>query len=252
MLGLLVAGLLAGCAPTFVSTDPAVPRSEKEALLVLPGLRNSLRGHRAAKRFYPGHGYDVFIPDYVSRDGLDGSVANLEAFISEHRLKEYRKVHAFVHVMGGWSLNKYLGDQPFPNLETVVYNRSPLQEQAPRIYLENMPRIVNLIFGEAVKDMRDTPYPELAKGDRKIAMIIETRATPYVRRHRDQVVYDGARSWTPESFGQEHDDRIYVFLHHDEIYYRLDEFGDELMAFLREGKFTDEAARKPAEGDPFR
>jgi len=242
---------LPSCSSSLVHVQPATPRKDKKALLVLPGLRNSPRGQIAAKKWYPGRIYDVFIPDYVSREGFDGSVANLEALIDEHRLEEYGEVCAFVYLMGGWTLNKYLETHEFGNLRKIVYDRSPYQEQAPRIFLENIPGIVHLLFGTAVDQMRDTPYPTLPKGDRKIGLLIENRATPYIRRHRDQLHPIGPGDWLPDAFGQEHDDRMHVFLHHDEIYYRLDEFGDELISFFETGRFTDEAARDPIDRNSF-
>lgn len=242
---------LPSCSSSLVHVQPATPRKDKKALLVLPGLRNSPRGQIAAKKWYPGRGYDVFIPNYVSREGFDGSVANLEALIDEHQLEEYGEVCAFVYLMGGWTLNKYLETHEFRNLKSIVYDRSPYQEQAPRIFLENIPGIVHLIFGTAVDQMRDTPYPALPKGDRRIGLVIENRATPYIRRHRDQLEPITDEDWLPRAFGQEHDDRMHVFLHHDEIYYKLDEFGDELISFFETGRFSAGAVREPIGRNPF-
>jgi hypothetical protein len=247
---LLVAG--AGCSRTLVLVDAEQSRAGKKAVLVLPGLRNTARGVRAAREWYPAQGYDVFVPDYVSPEGFVGSVANLAAFVEEQRLAEYEEVYAFVFLMGGWTLNMYLEQHDLPNLTTIVYDRSPLQEQAPRIVLDTIPTVIHLLYGEATDQLRDTPYRPLPKGDRRIGIIVENRASPFVRRHCDELEPMDYEDWLPAAFGQEHDDLIYVYLHHDELYYSYDEIGDDLLSFFETGRFTEDAARRPIDCDPFR
>ncbi|MBW2278758.1 MAG: hypothetical protein JRF63_14800 [Deltaproteobacteria bacterium] len=241
----------AGCTRTLVHVEPEHPRASKKAVLMLPGLRNTAKGHQAAQEWYPAQGYDVFVPDYVSREGFAGSVANLAAFIEEQRLAEYEEVYAFVFLMGGWTLNMYLEEHDLPNLTTIVYDRSPLQEQAPRIVLETIPAVIHMLYGEATDQLRDTPYPPLPKGERRIGIIVENRASPFVRRHCDELEPIAYEDWLPEAFDQEHDDLIYVYLHHDELYYSYDEIGDDLQSFFETGRFTEGAARKPIDRDPF-
>jgi hypothetical protein len=239
------------CARVLVHVAPESSLADKKAVLVLPGLRNSGKGHRAAKRWYPAQGYDAFVPDYVSREGFPEHVANLASFIEEHRLAEYGELHAFVYLMGGWTLNMYLAEHELPNLEKIVYDRSPYQEQGPRIVLANMGWLIHLIYGRPVDHLRDTPYPPLPKGDRQIGMIVETRVTPYVKRHREDLRPIPDEDWLPEAFDQEHDDLIYVHLHHDEMYYSFEEIGPELLSFFETGSFTAGAARERGDQDPF-
>ena len=245
-------GLVASsCSRVFVHIEPKEPIIEKRAILVLPGLNMLSKGYRAAKDWYPRQAYDVFIPEYLSKDGLDGSVNNLEKFIDDNGLKAYKEVYAFTYLMGAWTLNRYLEVHEFPNLKKIVYVRSPYQEQAPRIVLENIPLIIHMLFGRAVDDLRDTPYPPIEKGRREIGIIVENRAAPYIRRHRDQLTPLSEKDWTPEAFNQPHDDLMYVFLHHNEMYHRFDVIGEELLSFFETGRFTSKAARSPIDRDPF-
>jgi hypothetical protein len=240
------------CARVLVNVHTEKPIGEKTAVLVLPGLRNSAKGFSAAKKWYRKQGYDVFMPEYVSKKGFKGNVANVKAFVEKHRLDEYREVHAFVYLMGGWTLNKYLLENDMPNLTRVVYDRSPYQEQAPRIVLETIPGIIHSMFGVAVDEIRDTPYPTIPKGDRQIGIIVESRATPFIRWKRKKLEPVEEKDWLPEAFNQEHDDLIYVFLHHNELYYSFDEIGDDLNSFFKTGRFTEDAKRKPLDKDPFK
>jgi hypothetical protein len=251
LVALLAVGGASHCGRVLVSVQPDHALAEKQAVLVLPGLRNSAKGHRAAKRWYPAQGYDAFVPDYVSRAGFPEHIANLHAFVEEHRLAEYGELHAFVYLMGGWTLNQYLAEHELPNLTKIVYDRSPYQEQGPRIVLDNIGGLIHWLYGRAVDHLRDTPYPPLPKGDRRIGIMVETRATPYVRWHRDELEPIPDEAWRPAAFRQEHDDLIYVHLHHDEMYYAFDEIGDELISFFGTGRFTDGAARVPGDRDPF-
>ncbi len=250
---ILTIGVLtsSGCSRTLVLIQPETHIQNKKAILVLPGLRNSGKGHRASKEWYGNQGYDTFIPEYVSKEGFDGSVANLHAFIEKHRIDEYEEVYAFVYLMGGWTLNKYLTTHEFPNLKKIVYDRSPLQEQAPRIVMETMPRIIHAVFGVAVEQLRDTPYPTLDKGDRQVGIIVETKATPFVKKHRDELEPISDDAWLPEAFNQEHDDLMYVFLDHDEMYYSFDTIGADLLSFFETGAFTTNATKKSDGRDPF-
>jgi hypothetical protein len=45
---------------------------------------------------------------------------------------------------------------------------------------------------------------------------------------------------------------MYVFLHHDEMYYSFDVVGEDILAFYERGRFTDDARRVPCTEDPFR
>jgi len=201
--------------------------------------------------WFTGRGFDVYIPDFASRDGLEGCVANLTAFVEEHSLDEYEELHVLTYVLGGWTFNLYLAEHALDNITHIVYVRGPIEERMAQIVMDNMPAMAALSRGDTPADMRDTPYPPIEKGDRRIGLLIESRAIPYMRRHKDEVLALGELQWAPESLNQEHDDFVYLWLDHHEMYLSFDQIGPELLHFFREGSFSAEARRTPFEGDPF-
>jgi len=246
----MLAAVLGGCTPDLVhrKTGPARPRV---AVLVLPGEFYSPGGYRAMRDWFPAHDFDVFIPDYESRDGLEACVANLAAFVEEHDLDEYDELYVMAYILGGWTLNLYLRDHALPNLRRVIYVRSPTEERMARVVLDRIPTLVRITSGVTPQEMRDTPYPPLEKGDRQVGLIIESRAIPYLRRHKQEVLEIGELDFAPDSLGQEHDDHMYVWLHHEEMYDSFDLLGPELLHFFAHGRFSEDARRVPFARDPF-
>ena len=56
-----------------------------------------------------------------------------DRFIQDNNLARYERLHVFAFLAGAWTLNPLLDGRALPNLATVVYDRSPYQERAPRI-----------------------------------------------------------------------------------------------------------------------
>lgn len=239
------------CSKAYIHIEKVNKIRSSKAVLVLPGLGSSRKGLRAAKQWYPNRGYDVYIPEYHTKNGFRGNVAALKDFIEANRLDTYDEVYAFVYLLGGWTLNFYLDQYPFPNLKKIVYDRSPYQEQAPRIVMKNIPWLITRLFGTTVAELRDSPYPTLEKKDRRIGIIVECKAAFYVRLHRKQLNPVTKRDFEPSAFRQPHDDIMYTYLHHYEMYHRYDVIGDDLLSFFDHGKFTESASKVPIDRDPF-
>lgn len=241
------------CNHTFVRVR-AEPERSRSAVLVLTGLRNSGEGRRATRSWYSQQRYDVFIPDYFSRDGLQATSNQLGQYIEESGLRNYEEVNVFTYLLGAWAFNIYMdqrGDTALPNLRRIIYDRSAYQEQVSHVVLENMPNIIFNFLGVTVRQFADTPYPPLDRQDREVGLIIECRATPYASAHRDQLEPVGLEDHFPWAFGQDHDDAMYVYRHHDEMYNSFDAIGPEILNFFESGRFTDEARRRPCDEDPF-
>jgi hypothetical protein len=85
-----------------------------------------------------GEGMDLYVPTYISRGGLAESRARLQRFIRDNRLERYDRVHVFAFLAGAWTFNPLVEARELPNLATVIYDRSPLQERAPRIADEKL------------------------------------------------------------------------------------------------------------------
>lgn len=251
---LLVLGLGA-CAPLHV-----IPTSRqnpsREAILVLPGIgmkRSALDEIRAFGREAHKAGFDLFVLDYRSRKSVAAGVEALHRLMERHDLGRYRRVHVFAYILGGFTFNRLVERYPFPNLGHVVYDRSPLQELAPRLATTGWMRLpTRLAAGPVVADLAAIPYPAADfPGDHRVGLIIENRATPFVRRRRKRALALKSLSFDPADLGQEHDAVLHVRFNHTEMYTHFEVIGPELLHFFRHGDFTDQARRVPLGIDPF-
>jgi hypothetical protein len=241
-----------GCAGTITPrTSPSGPA--REALLVLPGFGYSSEGERAIRALEPimrAEGIDLYVPAFVTRSGLDDSRKKLRHFIVEQRLERYSRVHVFAFLAGGWTFNPLAEDAGLlPNLASIVYDRSPYQERAPRIAAEKLKILAWLRYGPVLFDVAKAPYPPLPRSDVNVGMIVETSPTSFVLRYQEK-----ARSYGPFAFdcaalSQPHDDCIFVPMHHTELYTRFGEVWPELRAFIRDSRFTAQAERTPPQHD---
>jgi hypothetical protein len=229
-----------------------VPRSQKEALLILPGFGVRSQGLSDIAAYFRNKGYDLFIPNYISRDSLNECVKNLEAFITENKLGEYRKVHVFSYIIGSWTLNRWIEKHPDNNIATILYDRSPLQERAPYAITKDIPGIVRLLEGRIVAEFATIPYESVENDSAtNIGIIIENRATRLVRKHRTSVMELGDVDWTVEGRMQPCDDHFYTLNNHDEMYHDFEEVGRQIFAFINDGKFTADAHREKYTLDAF-
>lgn len=258
----LVAALvvaLCSCTPKNILVRPDVaPGSlalqNREALLVLPGLGWRLEGSRAIEDF--AHtmrkaGFDVFVANVSSRKGLDDSVRKLGDFVERQQLGHYGKLHIFAYILGGATLNRFLQTQQLPNLTTIVYDRSPLQERVGGVLVEEIPTIARVFGGDAIFDLASNEAPAFQRAGVSTGLIIENRATWIVRLYKDETLALGPLSFAPEALSSSHVDHCYVWLDHFAMYHAFDVVGPEVLSFIRTGRFSNQARRLPFKGDPF-
>lgn len=234
-----------------VISNKQQPRSEKEALLILPGFGSKIHGSKHQRRYFSHKGYDLFIPDYISRKSVTASVKNVDDFWQKQHLAEYKKVHVFGYIVGSWAINLWIQAHPEHNIATIIYDRSPLQERAPAVLLRDRPVLIKILAGPIMKAFSQTPYPTLAKGDIRVGILIESKATKLIRRHKKTTLSMGPVTWDLDQFRQESDDAIYTWLNHDQMYLRFDIIGSELFYFIEHGRFSESAKRQPYTEDPF-
>jgi hypothetical protein len=223
-----------------------------DALLVLPGFgynRAAEKALRSLEASMASEGVDLFVPTYISRGGLDKSAAQLERFIRDHRLEQYERLHVFAFIAGAWTFNPIAATRRLPNLATVIYDRSPYQERAPRIAAEKLRLFTWLRYGSPVFDVARTPYPPLASPDVKVALIVETRPTSFIRQHENAARRYGPFRFECDAFMQPYEDCLYVDMNHDDVYVRFAEIWPELLTFIRTGRFTSAANRTQPIGD---
>jgi hypothetical protein len=226
-------------------------KKEKEAILILPGFGSKMHGTKGIADFFFFKGYDVFIPDYISRESLMDCQDNLQAFIKKYNLLAYKKIHVYAYILGSWVLNRWMEHHPENNISSIVYDRSPLQERAPYAMVKDMPFLTRLVSGKIMNKFAQCPYPSRYKRDIKVGIIIESKATRLIRKHKRSALELGEIDWDVTALRQEHTDFFYTLLNHDEMYTRFNVYGNEILHFFLKGRFTEDARRIPYKEDPF-
>jgi hypothetical protein len=228
-----------------------LPRSQREALLILPGFGAKDEGTDDLHKYFSHRGFDLFIPDYIGRDSIAQCTTSLDRFIQEKKLGEYRKVHVFAYIIGGWTLNRWIQEHPHNNIFSIVYDRSPLQERAAYAAVQDMPFLTRLWFGKIVEEFSKTPYEPIPNDKKNIGIIMESTATNLVRKHKKTVLSLGALDWEVGGRNQAYDDYFYTLNNHDEMYHNLSAVGAQILYFFKNGKFTTDAARVRPDIGPF-
>jgi hypothetical protein len=247
-----LAALLGACAGPMVrpAVAPVAPR--REALLVLPGFGYGRAEGKAFRSLAPAaaaEGIDLYVAPFVTRSGLESSRDKLARFIRDNRLQRYERVHVFAFIAGAWTFNPLVDRGVLPNLATVVYDRSPFQERAPRIAVSKLPLLAWARYGSTIFDVAKTPYAPLAVADVKVAIVVESKPTPFIRRYDAEARKYGPFAFGCDGFHQRHDDCFYVPMNHDELYERFAEVWPELLTFARTGRFSVAADRNPPVDD---
>lgn len=226
--------------------------SEREAILILPGFGSKVHGTKKIAEYFFNKNYDVFIPDYLSRNSIANCVENLNEFYIERNLKEYKKIHVFSYIVGSWTLNYWLLNYPQVKIHSIVYDRSPLQERAPYALVKDIPFLIRIISGKIMREFSETPYPPIEKSEINIGLLIESEATKLVYKHKKSVFSLGEIKWEVDSLNQKFDDFHYIWNNHDELYLNMSDFAEEIFYFFKNGKFTDQAKREKFQEDPFK
>ncbi len=242
-----------GCAHAIVRPATVQPKTASVALLVLPGFGYNAAGERAFRSLAPAmaaEGIDLYLPKFVSRSGVDDSRERLVRFIRENRLDRYERVHVFAFIAGAWTFNPLAEAGTLPNLSSVVYDRSPYQERAPRVAREKLRILTWLRYGTTVFDVARMPYAPLTARDVKVGLVVETAPTAFIKRFAEVANRQGPYEFACPAFQQRYDDCLYVAMSHDQLYVRFAEVWPEVRSFIRTGRFTGSANRTPPMDNP--
>jgi hypothetical protein len=234
------------CANAIVRPAAALSKPAASALVVLPGFGYSRAGERVLRSLaasMAADGIDLYVPTYISRGGLEKSRRRLQRFLRDNRLDRYEHVHVFAFLAGGWTFNPLVEIEALPSLQTVVYDRSPYQERAPRIAREKLPLLTWIKYGSVVFDVARTPYAPLAAPEVRVGLLVETRPTPFITRFATSADGQGPYHFECDAFRQPYDDCFYVAMNHGELYVRFAELWPEVRSFIRSGHFTPAADR---------
>lgn len=239
------------CAGTIrPKTTPSKPATD--AFVVLPGFGYGRGGEEAFRDLAPqmaSDGFDLYLPKFVSRSGLDESRERLRQFVRANHLERYKRVHVFAFIAGGWTFNPLADADLLPNLATVVYDRSPYQERAPLVAMRKLRFLTWLKYGPVVFDVVKTAYAPLAADDVRVGLVVETTPTSFIKRFAAEANRQGPYEFACDAFTQRYDDCVYVSMNHNELYRGFAEVWPEVLAFIRTGRFTPTANRTPPIGD---
>ncbi len=235
-----------------ITRNTVKPKSQRDAIVILSGMGDNRKRRKIQKKFFcESYDQDVFIPAYTDRSSYENTVANFHEFMEKEEIDSFRSVHFFCYILGSWILNEYLTEHEVPNMASVVYDRSPIQERAPDVVMQEIPFIAQLAKGRILKDMVGMRYRPIALDHCSVGIIAENKATKLMRHFKEETLAMGELEWEHPETGQDHDDLMYVFLNHDEMYERFDVFGDPLLYFFQHGAFPEDVKRNPFDRDPF-
>ena len=238
--------VLSACANTIVKPAVTPSKPATDALLVLPGFGYGRAGESTFRSLAPSiaaDGFDLYLPAFISRSGLDESRERLHQFIREQRLARYERVHVFAFLAGAWTFNPLAAQEILPNLSTVIYDRSPYQERAPRVALERLRILTWLRYGSVVFDVARVPYAPFTSPDVRVGLVVETVPTRFIERFSASARRQGPYDFTCDALSQRYDDCLYVALSHNQLYERFAEIWPEVRSFVRVGHFTTSANR---------
>jgi len=227
------------------------PVAEREAILILPGFGTIFHNTKNQVANFKNQGFDVFIPDYISRKSLAKCTKNVDQFYKKHHLDRYKKVHVFSYIIGSWTINLWLKQHPSSNITTIVYDRSPLQESVPKILVKTNPFLSRLIFGKLIRELSETPYEPFAADSINVGILIECKATKILWSKKAEFDKMPPLSFEKDSLHQPCTDYFYTFLSHDDLYTNLETASPEVLNFFRNGLFTAAASREKCARDPF-
>jgi len=226
--------------------------SEREAILVLPGLEGNKKRRKKILTAFEYKGYDVFVLDYIDRNSLTNTRKYVEDYIYDNKLDKYKELHCFTYIMGTWTLNDFIQKNGFINIKTIISDRSPPQELAPRIAKEKLNWIAKIVKGKIVFDLADTPYPVIDNPENvNFGIIIENKATKLVKMYKKTALSYGPISMDVNALNQSYDDYFYVLLDHYEMYSNFDIIGEPIHQFLKNGVFPQNSQREPITNNLF-
>tara|TARA_B100000902_G_scaffold208214_1_gene198246 strand:- start:11311 stop:12096 length:786 start_codon:yes stop_codon:yes gene_type:complete len=233
------------------SVDSCHEKSRKSALVILNGFGSSKDSRLIQQDFFNDRGYDLFIPDFINRSSLEKTVSNFISFYYDN-LEEYKEVKFLCYILGGYVLNEHINSNGIGNITSIIYDRSPVQERAPVVAVSKIPLLSFLLYGNVIFEFSLEKICNLedSRGV-NIGMIIESKATKFMKVFRKYSLNYGGYNFSPEEIDSNFDDYFYTYLDHDEMYTNFDVIGHEIFYFLSNGKFSKNAKREQYNFNPF-
>lgn len=235
-----------------IHVDSNRATAQKTALLIMNGFGGSKAACKAQMAFWSGQDMDVFIPEVLLRPSLKVSSEAMDAFLESNRLENYKEVKVICYIAGAYLLHTHLVTHKLPNITSIVYDRSPTQERAPRAVIQKAPLLGKLSKGRVLEDLSIVEWPD-PPNDPAIStgLMIENRATSLMRFLEDECMAMGPLDFEWRSIDPDADDAFHVALDHDMMYRRWDLLGAAVLQFFQTGTFPAELSRECLTENPF-
>lgn len=214
----------------------------RTAIVILVGVTGGRKQRRYLISFFTARtGFDVFLPCLPYALGLRACSGWCAAYLRRHVLNRgYLAIHFLNFIGGGYvfrSLGQTLADQ---RLGRVVYVRSPIQEQVPRLLAKRYTR-PGLMFlgGKMMADLssewiRSLPFPPA--GAEK-GLMLEMGISRMAASLGLEFSSVPPAAWSAAELLPGADDVLEVTASHDEIYESDDALG-QVVTFLDNGTFN--------------
>ncbi|MDC0204358.1 hypothetical protein OAJ65_01020 [Flavobacteriales bacterium] len=227
--------------------------SKKEALVILNGFGDSKKNRKIQQEFFQEKGYDLFIPEYVEKKSIDLTMSIFSDFYDKNNLDEYKEVKFLCYIIGGYILNQYIEKNGKGKITTIIYDRSPTQERAPKVATEKLPFISQILYGKVLANFSEVNINSLSNKDNlRIGVIVENKATKLMRFFKRTSNSYGNYNYNAKEMERNLDDFMHTYLDHDLMYRRFDVIGQEILRFLEKGRFSKNAKREKYNWDPFK
>jgi len=239
-------------AKHLMHVDADRPADEKTALLIMNGFGGSKRACKAQLAFWKEQGMDVFIPEVLLRSSLAASSEAMDSFMSTYHLEAYSEVKVICYIAGAFLLHTHLETNDLPNMTSIVYDRSPMQERAPQAVIQRIPILGMLSKGRVLEDLSEVEWP-VPPSDVSIrkGLMIENRATALMRFLEEECRAMGPLNFDWKSMDSDADDAFHIALDHDMMYRRWDLLGEAVIQFFEKGNFPKGLPRNRIAVDPF-
>lgn len=221
--------------------------------MVLTGLGQSKKGYKSQQEFFGQFKeYDLYIPEIRHRGGYDSCYAVVANCFSKHELSQYKAVHVLSYILGTKVLNRYINKNGPGNIKTIIYDRSPIQERAAKVVVKRIPNMAKIKTGHIAHDIAKISYEPIKQDGIRIGIIVESKASKLMRTFKRTGKSFGPIDWKNFDYKQQPEDLIFTRLDHDEMYVTFDEIGEDIIHFIRHGKFTESARREPYTWDHWK
>lgn len=227
------------------------PKEEREAIVILVGFGSIKFNPKRIAEHFSNQGYDIFQPAYIQRKSIAECTRKIEQFTKEHNLKSYKKLHFVCYIIGAWSFNNWIKTSGLNNIETVIYDRSPLQERAPYALIKDIRLLIVLITGKVSEELAKTPYPPLENFNGRIGLLIESIPTKMILKHKKSAAELGPLNWSVEALKQSYSDYFYADVNHDDMYTHIEKVSPEIWNFIKTGSFSPTANRIAPTNNPL-